>query len=196
MRARSAELQDAPAIAAIYNQGIADRVATFETEPRSAAAIQAWFDGRHPIVVVENDGDVIAFASTSTYRSRSCYAGIAEFSVYVAREARGHGAGRLAMRALIDAATRAGFWKLLSRVFVENTASRRLLQSIGFREVGVYERHARLDGSWRDVVIVERLLEPVTEALYDTGRVDQPPGSGGGGVDTRAISPGGRRRGS
>jgi phosphinothricin acetyltransferase len=62
------------------------------------------------------------------------------------------------MQALIDAAQARGFWKLLSRVFVENSASRRLLTSIGFREVGVYEAHAQLDGVWRDVVIVEYLL--------------------------------------
>jgi phosphinothricin acetyltransferase len=62
------------------------------------------------------------------------------------------------MRALIEAAERAGFWKLLSRVFVENAASRRLLAGHGFREVGIYERHGQLDGVWRDVVITERLL--------------------------------------
>jgi phosphinothricin acetyltransferase len=101
---------------------------------------------------------VVAFASTSLYRARDCYAGIAEFSVYVARPWRGQGAGRAAMQALIDAAQARGFWKLLSRVFVENSASRRLLTSIGFREVGVYEAHAQLDGVWRDVVIVEYLL--------------------------------------
>jgi phosphinothricin acetyltransferase len=62
------------------------------------------------------------------------------------------------MTALIDAAERAGMWKLLSRVFVENHGSRHLLRGLGFREVGIYRRHARLDGAWRDVVIVERLL--------------------------------------
>lgn len=102
--------------------------------------------------------EVVAFASTSAYRSRGCYAGIAEFSVYVARRARGRGAGRLAMEALIGAAEEAGFRKLVSRVFPENAASRKLLASVGFREVGTYEKHARLDGEWRDVVIVERLL--------------------------------------
>ena len=147
------------AIARIYNEGIAERSATFETRLRSAEDVQGWFDGRHPIVVVENDGDVIAFASTSEYRPRAAYAGIAEFSVYVARSARGLGAGRLAMTALIDAAQAAGFWKLVSRVFPDNVASRTLLRSIGFREVGVYHKHAQLDGVWRDVVIVERLLE-------------------------------------
>jgi phosphinothricin acetyltransferase len=109
-------------------------------------------------VVVEDEAGVLAFAATSSYRPRECYGGIAEFSVYVAREARGHGAGRLAMQALLAAAAQAGFWKLLSRVFPENTASRGLLRSVGFREVGVYEKHAQLDGVWRDVLIVERLL--------------------------------------
>jgi L-amino acid N-acyltransferase YncA len=158
-RARPATPDDAEAIARIYNQGIEDRVGTFETRPRSAEDVCAWFDQQHPIVVVEDSGQVIAFASTSTYRPRDCYAGIAEFSVYVARERRGQGAGRLAMLALIDAAEAAGLWKLVSRVFVENTPSRALLQTLGFREVGVYEKHGQLDGVWRDVVIVERLIE-------------------------------------
>ena len=156
--ARRATLRDAAAIARIYNQGIEDRVATFETQPRGVEDIEAWFGGRHPVVVVEAGGHVQAFASTSLYRSRPCYQGVAEFSVYVRREARGQGYGRLAMTALIEEAASAGFWKLVSRVFPENTASLKLLASLGFREVGVYEKHAQLDGVWRDVVIVERLL--------------------------------------
>src|ERR671912_849858 len=156
--ARPASPDDAERIAQIYNEGIADRLGTFETRPRSAADVRAWFDGTHPIVVVEHDGAVIAFASTSSYRSRDCYAGIAEFSVYVARHARGLGAGRIAMRALIDAVRLTRIWKLVSRIFIENTASRRLMASVGFREVGIYEKHAQLDGQWRDVVIVELLI--------------------------------------
>ena len=162
MRARAATPNDASSIASIYNDGIADRVATFETRPRSAVDVEAWLDGVHPVVVVEDavgDGDeVLAFAATSTYRPRDCYAGIAEFSVYVARDFRGRGAGRMAMEGLIDAAREAGLWKLVSRVFLDNTASRALLLDLGFREVGVYEKHGRLDGVWRDVVIVERLI--------------------------------------
>ncbi|CAA9513309.1 MAG: Acetyltransferase, GNAT family [uncultured Rubrobacteraceae bacterium] len=158
MQARPAAPEDAAAIARIYNDGIEERIATFETRARTAGEIRSWFGGRHPVVVVEEDGDVVAFAATSEYRPRECYAGVAEFSVYADRAARGRGAGRTAMEALIRAAERAGFWKLVSRVFVENAPSRSLLRSIGFREVGVYERHARLDGAWRDVVIVECLL--------------------------------------
>ena len=159
MHLRVAAPADAAAIVTIYNQGIEDRVATFETRLRTPQDVEQWFDGTHPIVVLETDQrQVIAFASTSVYRPRPCYAGIAEFSVYVERSWRGHGAGRLALEGLLQEAENAGFWKLVSRVFVENTASRALLCRLGFREVGVYEKHAQLDGVWRDVVIVERLL--------------------------------------
>ena len=140
LAARAATSADAHAIAIIYNQGIADRIGTFETEPRSAQQIEVWFDGRHPIVVVEENGEVVAFASTSSYRSRPCYAGIAEFSVYVARHCRGAGAGQVAMVALLEAADAAGYWKLLSRIFPENTASRALMAKMGFHEVGFAAR--------------------------------------------------------
>jgi L-amino acid N-acyltransferase YncA len=155
MRARRATVADAAAIAAIYNQGIEDRVGTFETEPRTEAMVASWFDDTHPIVVVEQNHDIIAYASTSSYRSRPCYAGVAEFSVYVWRDWRGKGAGRLALTHLMHECEAAGFWKLVSRIFIENTASRRLMWSLGFREVGIYEKHGQLDGVWRDVVIVE-----------------------------------------
>ena len=158
MTSRPAKPEDAEAIARIYNQGIEDRVATFETRIRSAGDVLAWFDGVHPIVVVEEGNDVIAFASTSSYRARECYAGIAETSVYVARSFRRRGAGSFALLALIQAAQQAGFWKLVSRIFPENVASRGLVRELGFREVGLYEKHGQLDGQWRDVVIVERLL--------------------------------------
>jgi L-amino acid N-acyltransferase YncA len=158
MQGRPARLEDIPAIVAIYNQGIEDRVATFETRLRTDDDIRAWFDGKHTIIVVEVEQEVIAFASTSAYRNRECYAGIAECSAYVKRDKRGQGGGRLALQTLIDAAEQAGYWKLVSRIFVENSSSRALVRSCGFREVGVYYKHAQLDGVWRDVVIVERLL--------------------------------------
>lgn len=156
---RSASRLDAPSIAMIYNQGIEDRVATFETEPRTPETIDAWFDQDLPIVVVvdEND-DVVAFAALFGYSDRCVYAGIAEFSVYVHRDVRGRGAGKLAMTALLDAAAAAGLWKLMSRVFPENHPSLALLRGLGFREVGLHEKHGKLDGVWRDVVLVERLI--------------------------------------
>jgi phosphinothricin acetyltransferase len=158
MTVRPATPGDAAALAGIYNQGIEDRVATFETRPRTADDVRRWFAGRHPVVVAEDGGRVVAFAAASEYRPRDCYAGVAECSVYVARDARGRGVGRAALAGLVAACAAAGFWKLVSRVFVDNAASRGLCRAAGFREVGVYEKHGRLDGAWRDVVIVERLI--------------------------------------
>lgn len=158
MQVRSATPDDSAAIATIYNQGIEDRIATFETHFRSAQDVQTWFNDMHPVLVVEEDNEIIAFASSFAYSARECYAGIAECSVYVKRDMRHHGAGRIALEALIDAAEAAGFWKLVSRVFIDNRASRKLIGSLGFREVGIYEKHGKLDGVWRDVIIVERLI--------------------------------------
>ena len=162
VRARLATADDAAAIARIYNQGIEERIATFETEPRSAADVARQLadkGDRFPTVVVERDGRVVAWATASTYRARPAYAGVAEHSVYVAREARGTGAGRVALAALADAYRARGFWKLCSRIFPENAASLGLHERAGFRVVGVYRRHGKLEGAWRDCVIVEKLLD-------------------------------------
>jgi phosphinothricin acetyltransferase len=164
---RLATIADAGAITRIYNQGIEERVATFETEPRAVeqvTAILAENGDHHPAIVVERDGEVIAFAWASSYRSRPCYAGVAEHSVYVDRSARGLGAGLIALNALSDAFAERGYWKLLSRIFPENTASLKLHERAGFRVVGVYQRHAKLDGEWRDTVIVEKLIGEAAEA--------------------------------
>jgi L-amino acid N-acyltransferase YncA len=155
---RPATVEDAAAIARIYNQGIEDRVATFETRLRSNGDVLKWFDGVHPMVVAEEGDQVIAFAGTSVYRPRDCYAGIAECSVYVERAARRRGAGRAVLIALHDAARATGFHKLVSRVFPENAASLKMLDSLSWTRVGVYRNHGQLDGVWRDVIIVEKLL--------------------------------------
>jgi len=101
----------------------------------------------------------VAFAATFPYSARPCYAGIGEFSVYVRRDHRGRGAGRTVLAALIEAANAAGMHKLTSRVFPENIGSRALLKRLGFEEIGIHRRHRKLDGLWRDCVIVERLLD-------------------------------------
>lgn len=165
LHARLARDRDAADVARIYNEGIAERVATFETEPRTAAHMARTIGERAPrwpTVVVERDGEIVGWAGASEYRPRECYAGVAEFSVYVARDARGGGVGRAAMDALVVACEERGIHKLVSRVFPENTASRALLARVGFREVGTYRRHGKLDGRWRDTVIVERLIGEAT----------------------------------
>jgi L-amino acid N-acyltransferase YncA len=167
LRTRAATLADAAAIAAIYNEGIADRIATFETEPRSAGQIAEWFTGRQVVIVAQTaETGPVAFAASFPYSARACYAGIGEFSVYVRRDYRGRGAGLAVLAALIEAATAAGLHKLTSRVFPENAASRVLLKGLGFEEIGIHHRHGKLDGVWRDCVIVERLL--------DTGSAEYP----------------------
>lgn len=158
---RLATPADGAAIAVIYNQGIAERIATFETEPRTAESMAAQLAdkaGRFPTVVIERQGRIVAFAGAGPYRGRPCYSGVAEHSVYVDPDERGRGAGRAALEALIGVYEGRGFWKLISRIFPENAASLALHERCGFRTVGIYRRHARLDGEWRDCVIVERPL--------------------------------------
>ena len=159
---RLATPADAGAIAAIYNEGIADRIATFETEPRTTEQIEGQLrdkGDRFPTVVAEQDGRIVAWATAGAYRSRPAYVGVAEHSVYVARAARGIGAGRAALEAFCRAYAERGFWKIVSRIFPENVASLALHERCGFRVVGVYRRHGKLEGAWRDCVIVERMLD-------------------------------------
>lgn len=158
---RAATVEDVPAITEIYNQGIEERIATFEAEPRSVEAMEGWLaehQGRYLAIVAEIDGQVAGWASVGQYRPRECYAGIGEYSIYIHRDFRGKGVGKVLLRALIAAAAEQGYWKLTSRIFVENVASRKLCEATGFREVGIYEKHAKLDGVWHDCVIVEYLI--------------------------------------
>jgi L-amino acid N-acyltransferase YncA len=155
---RPAERRDAGDVAAIYSEGIADRVATFETEPRRAEDVEPWVDAELPLLVAEADGRVVGWAKLSEYSDRCCYAGVAEVSVYVGRAGRGRGTGRALVEAICAAAGERGIWKLVALVFPENEASVRLFRRAGFTEVGTFRRHGRLDGAWRDVLALERLL--------------------------------------
>jgi L-amino acid N-acyltransferase YncA len=145
-------------VAAIYNQGIEDRLATFETRPREPADIEAWLEEGLPFVVAVAGDEVVGFGRVSAHSDRCVYEGVGEHGVYVARSARGGGVGRRLLEALCDEAERAGLYKLTSRVFTDNAASRAIHVSAGFDEVGVQRRHGRLDGRWKDCVLVERLL--------------------------------------
>ena len=158
MRIRPARQGDEAAVAAAYNEGIADRQATFETAPRTPEDAEPWLEGALPYLVAERDGEVIAFARVTPYADRCAYAGVGEYGIYVARAARGAGAGAELLEALCAESERAGLHKLIGKLFPENEASRALARRCGFHEVGLHRRHAQLDGVWRDVLVVERLL--------------------------------------
>jgi L-amino acid N-acyltransferase YncA len=145
-------------VAAIYNEGIEDRLATFETSPRSADDVRGWIADGLPFLVAARGDQVLGFARVSPYSDRCVYQGVGEHGVYVARAGRGGGVGRQLLSALCEEAERAGLYKLTSRIFTDNAASRAAHVAAGFHEVGVQRRHGRLDGRWKDCVLVERLL--------------------------------------
>ena len=157
---RSARPADAQAMARIYNAGVEERQATLETVPLSAADFAARIElgDRWPTIVAEQRGPVVGWALVGEYNPRECYRGVGEATLYVDPAARRRGIGRRLLEALAAEAERAGYWKLIGRLFPENEPSRALLRGCGFSEVGVHRRHGRLDGEWRDVLIVERLL--------------------------------------
>ncbi len=156
---RRASLGDAEAMCALYNAAIAERGSTFETEPRSAGDFERRIDdARFPLLVGNAGEGVIGWAGLASYSNRPCYAGIGECSVYVAVDARGRGVGTALTEALASAAEENGFHKLIGKLFTDNTASRRLVERCGFSSVGLHRRHGQLDGTWRDVLVVERLL--------------------------------------
>lgn len=157
---RGARSEASTAIAGIYNEGIAERRSTFETEPRSAADIEEWLDPPgYPVLVAEQRGTVVGWARIAAYSPRPCYAGIGEGSVYVRASQRGQGLGHALATALRDAAEHAGFHKIVGKLFSDNDASRRLVARHGFREVGTHLRHGEINGDWRDVIVVELLLD-------------------------------------
>ncbi len=159
MEIRAAVAADLPRVAEIYSAGIAERIATFETSPRTAADLQSWATDGQPFLVAEDDaGTVVGWARAGGYSDRCVYSGVGEHAVYVDRGARGHRLGRRLLDALAEEAERRGLYKLTSRIFTDNTASRAAHAAAGFTEVGVQRRHGRLDGEWKDCVLVERLL--------------------------------------
>jgi phosphinothricin acetyltransferase len=158
IRIRPAAPRDAAAVTRIYNEGIEDRIATFETRPRTPSELEARIAGGEPMIVAERGGAVVGFASWSPYSDREVYAGVGVYTVYVARGARGAGVGSTLLRALVADATAAGLWKLQSLILTTNAASIALAHRCGFRDVGVHERHAQLDGQWRDALLVERSI--------------------------------------
>lgn len=156
---RKAEPGDAGAIAAIHNEGVAERVATFRTEPRSAEDVREAIAGGRPLIVGERDGRVVGWAGLGPYDDRNpWYSGVGEATVYVARDARSSGVGRGLLAVLEREAEDFGAFKLIAKVFASNERSLRLFERSGYRRVGVHRRHGRLDGDWKDVVVFEKSI--------------------------------------
>jgi L-amino acid N-acyltransferase YncA len=164
---RRADPGDAPRIAAIYNEGIAERQATFETRARGTAEVAGWTVRPLPVLVAEHDGRVVGFARIGPYSEREVYSGIGEHAVYVGSDARRLGVGHALLEALAVAAEDIGLYKLTSRIFSTNTASIELHRRSGFTIVGTQRHHGVLDGVWRDCVLVERLVGDAARADGD-----------------------------
>jgi len=161
---RPARRDDADLVCALYNAGIAERQATFETRAREPHEVLEWFEVERPFVVAEDEeGRVVGWARAGTYSDRCVYTGVGEHAVYVDPDARGRGIGRRLLEELCAEAERAGLYKLTSRIFATNAASRAVHRAAGFTEVGVQRRHGRMGNEWVDCVLVERLLGPAAD---------------------------------
>jgi phosphinothricin acetyltransferase len=149
---------DWPAVRGIYLEGIATGNATFE---QTAPDWETWDAGHLPglRIVARSNGEVWGWAALSSVSGRCVYNGVAEVSIYIAERARGRGVGKLLLSRLIIDSEAAGLWTLQAGIFPENAASVALHKSAGFRAVGLRERLGRMNGRWRDVVLMERRSE-------------------------------------
>ncbi len=145
---------DWPEVCAIYEEGLATGIATFET---TAPSWEQWTAARLPHSrLVARDGVVLGWAALSSVSQRACYAGVAEVAVYVGAAARGRGVGRALLEAVMASAETHGIWTLQGATIAANAASLALQARCGFREVGRRERIAKRDGVWHDTVLTER----------------------------------------
>ena len=158
---RPAERRDATEIAAIYHQATQDGLATFENFLVTVEDRERWVQEhseKFPLMVAEWRGGLLGWASLSPYHIRPHVEGIVELLIFIERDYRRHGVGKELMRALQSAARRAGHRKIIGRLVANNEASRTLCRMTGWREVGVHQKHARIDNRWLDVVVVEYLI--------------------------------------
>lgn len=162
VKVRNAESKDMIRITEIYNQGIEDRVATFETRLRDAGEMSEWLldrESRYPVLVIEDEqGTVQGWASVNSYNSRCCYSGVGDLSIYLDRDMRGKGLGKLLLEGLMISAQKQGFRKLILNAFDSNVAAKKLYLAMGFRHVGTYEKQGLMDGEYVDVAIMEKLI--------------------------------------
>lgn len=163
IRLRLARAEDAAPIAAIYNHEVLHTTATFDTEPTTVEQQRLWLSrhapARHPVVVAEQDDDLLGWAALSRWSDRCAYARAAETSVYVHREQRGRGVGRALLEELIARARRAELGVLLARVCSEGAASLRLHRACGFSSIGTMRRVGEKFGRLLDVILLELQLD-------------------------------------
>lgn len=162
---RQVTMADYKRVAEIYSQGIAERIATFETKPKTWDDVQNLVETDPIFLVAYDDVDlIVGFARISPTSQRAVYTGVGEISVYVDKDHRAQGIGSLLMKASAAAAKQAGFWKLIAKIFPENEPSLAVFAKSGYRSVGTHYKHARLDGEWRDVCLLELLLNPTANS--------------------------------
>jgi phosphinothricin acetyltransferase len=161
-RTRLVERRDAEALRSIYNVEVLESTVTFDLVPRTVADQLAWIEehsGGHPaLVAVGADEEIVGFASLSPYRPRPAYAPTVEDSVYVRRDRRGGGVGRLLLSDLVDRAREHGFHSVIGRIVGGHDASIALHRACGFEEIGVEREVGRKFGKWLDVVLMQRML--------------------------------------
>jgi phosphinothricin acetyltransferase len=173
---RSAAGDDLAAIRRISNEGIADRIATLDEDPKTADDIAAWWsahDERYAVLVAQDAaGAVIGWASLNPYSHRCAYRGVADLSIYVERAARGRGVGSALLAALEKRAKRSGFHKIVLFALANNAAGLRLYRAFGYRDVGVFHEQGTLDGAFVDVAAMEKILKPAVLFVcrHNTGR--------------------------
>jgi phosphinothricin acetyltransferase len=161
---RRARREDIPAITRIYNQGIADRVATLEVDDKTEDDVTTWLleerPTRYAVLVAESNGTIAGWAALRPYSHRCAYADVADLSVYVERDARGKGVGEQLLAALEESARSDDFHKIVLFTLPFNESGKRLYRKRGFREVGTLREQGSLDGRLVDVLIMEKILEP------------------------------------
>lgn len=161
LQTRRAEKRDAAEIARIYHQATQDGLATFENFLVTSEERQRWVEehsDQYPLLVAEWSGRILGWASLSPYHIRPRVEGIVEMLIYIDRDYRRHGVGRELMRALQAAARSCGHRKIIGRFVAHNDAGRTLCRMTGWREVGVHQKHTRIEGRWQDLVVVEFLI--------------------------------------
>lgn len=153
--------QDLPQILLIYNQGIEDRIATLEMDAKDLNDMQEWFgkhQGRYAVIVAEENGIVVGWASINPYSTRCAYDGVGDLSIYIERGARGKGTGKQLLDELESIGLEHGFHKFVLFTFPFNGLGQGLYRKAGYREVGIFKNQGIVDGKFVDVMAMEKLL--------------------------------------